>query len=200
MKNGKNENDGNYENGGPDKSDTSHHSHSPPSERLLPPRGDYQTLLSFQEAEVVYLRGLPPVHGNTLAGGCRQHRDLPDSPDQLPDRPATPPPGAGVSPTGRPTRTHDPRPSRLSKCKPTAPTISPLTPCFPSFPSFPPPPFGCPRPHYSSAPRTTPTLTRRPSRSTVTTVSSPGWRRSTADSRSSADLTGSPSSARIRSA
>ena len=31
----------------------SHHSHSSP-EPLLPPRGDYQTLLSFQKAEVVY--------------------------------------------------------------------------------------------------------------------------------------------------
>lgn len=30
----------------------SHHSHEP--ERVLPPRGDYQTLLSFQKAEVVY--------------------------------------------------------------------------------------------------------------------------------------------------
>jgi four helix bundle suffix protein len=30
----------------------SHNSHSP--DRLLPPRGDYQTLLSFQKAEVVY--------------------------------------------------------------------------------------------------------------------------------------------------
>jgi four helix bundle suffix protein len=27
---------------------------SPPPERLLPPRGDYQTLLSFQKAEIVY--------------------------------------------------------------------------------------------------------------------------------------------------
>ena len=26
----------------------------PPPSRLLPPRGDYQTLLSFQKAEVVY--------------------------------------------------------------------------------------------------------------------------------------------------
>lgn len=33
----------------------SHYSHSShDSERLLPPRGDYQTLLSFQKAEVVY--------------------------------------------------------------------------------------------------------------------------------------------------
>ena len=31
---------------------SSHHSHEP--ERVLPPRGDYQTLLSFQKAEVVY--------------------------------------------------------------------------------------------------------------------------------------------------
>jgi len=33
----------------------SHDSHSShPPERLLPPRGDYQTLLSFQKAEIVY--------------------------------------------------------------------------------------------------------------------------------------------------
>ncbi len=37
------------------QSPTSHSSHSPPpSERLLPPRGDYHTLLSFQKAEVIY--------------------------------------------------------------------------------------------------------------------------------------------------
>ena len=43
----KNRNDGNHD------SSNSHHSHSS-SEPLLPPRGDYQTLLSFQKAEVVY--------------------------------------------------------------------------------------------------------------------------------------------------
>ncbi len=39
------------------KSHTSHSSHQSPSvalPRLLQPRGDYQTLLSFQKAEVVY--------------------------------------------------------------------------------------------------------------------------------------------------
>lgn len=45
-KDGKNANDGNH---------TSHDSHSSQqSERLLPPRGDYRTLLSFQKAEIVY--------------------------------------------------------------------------------------------------------------------------------------------------
>jgi four helix bundle suffix protein len=44
---GKNRNDGNHD------SSNSHDSHSS-SEPLLPPRGDYQTLLSFQKAEVVY--------------------------------------------------------------------------------------------------------------------------------------------------
>ena len=38
--------------------DNEHHSHSSHTsqddERLLPPRGDYQTLLSFQKAEVIY--------------------------------------------------------------------------------------------------------------------------------------------------
>lgn len=46
-RNGKNRKDGNYD------SYASYHSHSSP-EPLLPPRGDYQTLLSFQKAEVAY--------------------------------------------------------------------------------------------------------------------------------------------------
>lgn len=46
---GKNRNDGNHH------SHFSPHSHSSPKpEPLLPPRGDYQTLLSFQKAEVIY--------------------------------------------------------------------------------------------------------------------------------------------------
>lgn len=46
-RNGKNRSEGNH--------DSSHSSHSySSSEPLLPPRGDYQTLLSFQKAEVVY--------------------------------------------------------------------------------------------------------------------------------------------------
>jgi len=45
-KNGKNASDGKH------PSHDSHSSHPP--ERLLPPRGDYQTLLSFQKAEIVY--------------------------------------------------------------------------------------------------------------------------------------------------
>ncbi len=44
---GKNRNDGNHD------SSNSSNSHSSP-EPLLPPRGDYQTLLSFQKAEVAY--------------------------------------------------------------------------------------------------------------------------------------------------
>jgi len=53
-KNRKNATDGKY------ASHPSHLSHPSPSssshkpERLLPPRGDYQTLLSFQKAEIVY--------------------------------------------------------------------------------------------------------------------------------------------------
>jgi four helix bundle suffix protein len=46
---GKNAND---ESSGKDSSHASHSSH--PTERLLPPRGDYRTLLSFQKAEIVY--------------------------------------------------------------------------------------------------------------------------------------------------
>ena len=45
-------NDGKNVSDGKDNSHASHSSHEP--ERLLPPRGDYQTLLSFQKAEVVY--------------------------------------------------------------------------------------------------------------------------------------------------
>jgi four helix bundle suffix protein len=45
-KNGKNAGDGNY------ASHASHPSQNP--DRLLPPRGDYQTLLSFKKAEIVY--------------------------------------------------------------------------------------------------------------------------------------------------
>jgi len=40
---------------GNDPSHPSHQSHSShPPDRLLPPRGDYQTLLSFQKAEIVH--------------------------------------------------------------------------------------------------------------------------------------------------
>jgi len=47
-----NGNDGKNGNDGIHTSHSSHSSHDP--ERLLPPRGDYKTLLSFQKAEVVY--------------------------------------------------------------------------------------------------------------------------------------------------
>ncbi len=56
-------NNGNNENYGSDgrhpahSSPNSHSSHFPPPhdpDRLLPPRGDYHTLLSFQKAEVIY--------------------------------------------------------------------------------------------------------------------------------------------------
>ncbi|MCX6877993.1 MAG: four helix bundle suffix domain-containing protein [Verrucomicrobia bacterium] len=50
-----NENDGKNENDGINASHASHASHpSHAPERLLPPRGNYKTLLSFQKAEVVY--------------------------------------------------------------------------------------------------------------------------------------------------
>jgi four helix bundle suffix protein len=56
-----NANDRKYRSDGTHSSHPSHCSHSSHSshpaqepERLLPPRGDYQTLLSFQKAEVVY--------------------------------------------------------------------------------------------------------------------------------------------------
>jgi len=49
---GEDENNANDGSDGKHPSQYSHPSH--PSERLLPPRGDYQTLLSFQKAEVVY--------------------------------------------------------------------------------------------------------------------------------------------------
>ena len=44
--------DGNNASDGKHPSHDSHSSH--PSDRLLPPRGDYQTLLSFQKAEIAY--------------------------------------------------------------------------------------------------------------------------------------------------
>src|SRR5438270_9740237 len=51
-KNGNNVNYGSSEKRSAHASHASHHSHDP--ERLLPPRGNYQTLLSFQKAELVY--------------------------------------------------------------------------------------------------------------------------------------------------
>src|SRR5689334_23643829 len=61
MQNGKDGNsgkNGNYELHTSHSSHNSHPSHNPETpqntERLLPPRGDYQTLLSFQKAEVVF--------------------------------------------------------------------------------------------------------------------------------------------------
>ncbi len=58
MKKGKaNENDGKNGNDENHNSHSSHKSHQPPPtdpNRVRPPRGDYQTLLSFQKAEVVY--------------------------------------------------------------------------------------------------------------------------------------------------
>lgn len=48
-------NDGKHVSNGKHGSHASHASHSShPSDRLLPPRGDYRTLLSFQKAETVY--------------------------------------------------------------------------------------------------------------------------------------------------
>jgi len=47
--------DGNNAKNARNENHSSHASHpSPDPERLLPPRGDYQTLLSFKKAEVVY--------------------------------------------------------------------------------------------------------------------------------------------------
>ncbi len=57
-KNAKNKKDGSYNSHASHASHASHPSHPsrpPPSpERVLPPRGDYRTLLSFQKAEIVY--------------------------------------------------------------------------------------------------------------------------------------------------
>ncbi len=54
----RNENDGIAGNHETNEQQPSHSSHTPhsshPRDRLLPPRGDYQTLLSFQKAEVIY--------------------------------------------------------------------------------------------------------------------------------------------------
>ncbi len=54
-KNAKNASDGKYPSHSSRPSHSSHPSHpSQDPDRLLPPRGDYQTLLSFQKAEVIY--------------------------------------------------------------------------------------------------------------------------------------------------
>ena len=53
--NGSNGKQGNDENHNSHKSHSSHSSHQSPNYRpIIPPRGDYQTLLSFQKAEAVY--------------------------------------------------------------------------------------------------------------------------------------------------
>ena len=53
--NGSNGKQGNDENHNSHKSHSSHSSHQSPNQRpIIPPRGDYQTLLSFQKAEAVY--------------------------------------------------------------------------------------------------------------------------------------------------
>lgn len=55
MKNGNDRNDGKNTNDETHDSPSSHDSHSSNNpERLLPARGDYQTLRSFHKAEVVY--------------------------------------------------------------------------------------------------------------------------------------------------
>lgn len=55
MKNEKNEKNEKYGKYGKDTFQNSHDSHSShASHPLLPPRGDYRTLLSFQKAEVIY--------------------------------------------------------------------------------------------------------------------------------------------------
>jgi four helix bundle suffix protein len=50
----RNAKEGNHGSRNSPPSPISHLSHPPADERILPPRGDYQTLLSFQKAEVVY--------------------------------------------------------------------------------------------------------------------------------------------------
>ncbi len=51
----KNENHTSYSSHPSHPSHNSHSSHSPnPTPSIIPPRGDYQTLLSFQKAEIVY--------------------------------------------------------------------------------------------------------------------------------------------------
>jgi len=51
-KNGKNAGDGGHSSTDSPDSNSSHSSHPPGP--IIPPRGHYQTLLSFQKAEVVY--------------------------------------------------------------------------------------------------------------------------------------------------
>lgn len=51
--NGKNGNDGKNEARADAVEHTSHHSHSS-HDQIIPPRGDYQTLITFQKAELIY--------------------------------------------------------------------------------------------------------------------------------------------------
>ncbi|HYF49542.1 MAG TPA: four helix bundle suffix domain-containing protein [Planctomycetota bacterium] len=53
---GKNGSNGQRRNAGSHNSHSSHHSHrtAAAQPRIIPPRGDYQTLLSYQKAEVIY--------------------------------------------------------------------------------------------------------------------------------------------------
>lgn len=53
MRENRNGNHGNYENDGKKKSHDSHTSHTS-QPQILPPRGDYHTLLSYQKSEVIY--------------------------------------------------------------------------------------------------------------------------------------------------
>lgn len=51
-KDGKNEKNGSYENNANHNSHTSHDSHNP--DPIIKPRGNYQTLISYQKSEVIY--------------------------------------------------------------------------------------------------------------------------------------------------
>ena len=84
-------------------------SSDPASERLLPSRGDYQTLLSFQKAEVVYDITFRFAHKHL----ARSDRTI----DQMS--------GTEFCGTRRAARAHDPCPHRLSQHE-TEPTRQPF--------------------------------------------------------------------------
>jgi hypothetical protein len=113
-------------------------------EGFIPPHGGYQSLLSYQRAEVVYdatvkfcadlldrrdrtvdqmvqaaRSGKQNIVEGSMASGTSRETEikltLPDSPDQLPARPAIAAAGKGFCGTGRPARKHDPRPARTPR-------------------------------------------------------------------------------------
>jgi hypothetical protein len=91
----------------------SHGKNGSNEERLLPARGDYQTLLSFQKAEVIYDLTFRFAHKFLSKGDCTI--------DQM----------VQSARSGRPARAHDPR--AFGAPRPAMIPIAPILPIIPSF-------------------------------------------------------------------